>query len=111
MSPGPNPTQVAPRAGQPALQAAIVWQPADGDLRRYPLCDRIARRDGGLFLAGPLFLEVGEEIALEFQLPDGPVRARARVTAVVRDEHPGMLVALIDADEPTARRIRDAAGD
>jgi hypothetical protein len=111
MSPGPNPNQVAPRAGQLALQAALVWQPADGEARRYPVCDGVRRRDGGLFLAGPFFLEVGEEVALEFQLSDGPVRARARVTEVVRGEQPGMLVALIDADEPTAGRIRAAAGD
>ena len=40
---------------------------------------------GGAFVRSPLLFEVGEELDMEFQIPDGPlVRARGRVVRVER---------------------------
>lgn len=41
---------------------------------------------GGAFLRSDLLFEIGEELAIEFQIPDGPtVRAQGRVARVVRE--------------------------
>jgi uncharacterized protein (TIGR02266 family) len=45
---------------------------------------------GGAFLRSDLLFEVGEELRIEFSLPDGPrVRAHGRVVRVSRERDPG----------------------
>ena len=66
---------------------------------------------GGAFIRSDLLFEVGEELTLEFALPDGrTVRARGKVVRVARDTGgdlvPGMgiqFVNLADADRDAIR--------
>jgi uncharacterized protein (TIGR02266 family) len=68
---------------------------------------------GGAFIRSDLLFEVGEELQLDFALPDGQqVRARGRVVRVARDSGddviPGMgiqFVALTDADRDAIRAL------
>jgi hypothetical protein len=103
-------TRPAAGAGT-ALGGALLWQgEGDAEPRAYPLFDGIAAVDGGIFLAGGYFLEIGEEATIELHLPDGAVRARIQVTEVRGGDQPGMVAALVDTDEATRERIRAAAG-
>jgi len=98
----------ATRAGASPPIAALVWLD-EGEARTYPVFDALALRPSGFFLGGGFFLEIDEETTIEFRLPDGAVRARARVVGVERDPRPGMVVALMDVDEATRARITAAA--
>lgn len=68
---------------------------------------------GGAFIRSDLLFEVGEELQLDFTLPDGRVvRARGKVVRVARDSGddviPGMgiaFVALTDADRDAIRSL------
>ena len=105
MTSSTKPTPVA--APEPAVALAVALVLGAG--AAYPLFDTACATAGGIFLAGPYFLEVDEEATLEFHLSDGAVRARARVIEVRRGEQPGMVVALVDTDEATSTRITTAA--
>ncbi|HEX4460755.1 MAG TPA: PilZ domain-containing protein [Polyangia bacterium] len=68
---------------------------------------------GGAFIRSDLLFEVGEELQLDFALPDGrTVQARGKVVRVARDSGddviPGMgiqFVALSDADRESIRAL------
>lgn len=68
---------------------------------------------GGAFIRSDLLFEVGEELQLDFAMPDGrQVRARGKVVRVARDSGddviPGMgiqFVALTDADRDAIREL------
>jgi uncharacterized protein (TIGR02266 family) len=68
---------------------------------------------GGAFIRSDLLFEVGEELQLDFTLPDGrPVSARGKVVRVARDSGddviPGMGIAflgLTDADREAIRAL------
>jgi hypothetical protein len=68
---------------------------------------------GGAFIRSDLLFEVGEELQLDFTLPDGrAVRARGKVVRVARDSGddviPGMGIAfsaLTDADRDAIRAL------
>ena len=97
---------------------------ADADKRRHPrvkaqlhvaLLDGAQRTDtklhsltedlcpGGMFVRSEFLLEVGEEVALSFELPGGTkVLARGRVAHVQSSrERAGMGLSLIHISEPT----------
>ena len=68
---------------------------------------------GGAFIRSDLLFEVGEELQLDFAMPDGrQIRARGKVVRVARDSGddviPGMgiqFVALTDADRDAIRAL------
>jgi hypothetical protein len=68
---------------------------------------------GGAFIRSDLLFEVGEELQLDFALPDGQiVRARGKVVRVARDSGddviPGMgimFVALAEGDREAIRAL------
>jgi Tfp pilus assembly protein PilZ len=68
---------------------------------------------GGAFIRSDLLFEVGEELQLDFAMPDGrQVRARGKVVRVARDSGdeviPGMgiqFVALTDIDRDAIRAL------
>jgi len=66
---------------------------------------------GGAFLRSDLLFEIGEELRIEFSLPEGPrVRARGRVVRVSRErdaEHvPGMGVEFTDLSDSDRDAVR-----
>lgn len=70
-------------------RASIV---ADAGNATYEMFDVVSIDDAGARLAGPLFLEVGEEITLRLPNGEGDRVVRARVVAVERGEHGGVSV-------------------
>lgn len=66
---------------------------------------------GGAFLRSDLLFEVGEELHVEFQLPDGLlVRARSRVVRVARGEsgaEAGMGIAFTLLSDRDREAVRD----
>jgi hypothetical protein len=91
-----------------ALAAAVVWS-GDGAAKTYPAFATLRSHARGGFLAGRLFLEVEEEVELELSAGGAVVgRARVRVVEIVRGEQPGMVVALVEADEAVRARIAQA---
>lgn len=99
----------AAASGPAGPRANLVLGPAlSGDSERtYAAFTALARRPAGLFLAGPFFLEAGEEAELEVDLPDGRTRVTVRVLELVREGEPGMVVALVG--DPAACARIDAA--
>ena len=65
---------------------------------------------GGAFLRSDLLFEVGEELELEFQLPDGgrTIRTRGRVVHVQREpiDSAGMGIAFAGLDEGERAAVR-----
>jgi Tfp pilus assembly protein PilZ len=66
---------------------------------------------GGAFIRSDLLFEVGEELQLDFTLPDGrQVRARGKVVRVARDSGddviPGMGIAFVALGEGDRDAIR-----
>jgi uncharacterized protein (TIGR02266 family) len=66
---------------------------------------------GGAFIRSDLLFEVGEELQLDFSLPDGrSVRARGKVVRVARDSGddviPGMGIAFVDLGDADREAIR-----
>lgn len=66
---------------------------------------------GGAFVRSDLLFEVGEELQLDFTLPDSRVvRARGRVVRVARDSGddviPGMGIQFVALGEPDREAIR-----
>lgn len=66
---------------------------------------------GGAFLRSDLLLDLGEELAIEFQLPNGPhVTARARVVHVAHDPGEkgvaGMGIAFVEIADHHREAVR-----
>jgi hypothetical protein len=96
----------APKAAQRVVTAAVVSR--DGGAEAFPMFEAVEVTATGAFLAGPMLLEIDEELGLELALGDGAaVRSLARVTRVDRGARPGVHVAFVGMSA-AARQQLDA---
>lgn len=82
-----------------AARAAIVVESGDRT-RIYRMYEAREITPEGAFLAGALFLEIGETVTLELSWSEGEaVRVSARVVALEHAGTPGMTVAFSHVDD------------
>lgn len=85
---------------------AVVLSSA-GQARRYRMYEATNITPEGATLVGGLLLEANEEVALELRMPDGALRAGARVVEILLGSAPAMRVVwtgLADADRRLLHR-------
>ena len=101
------------RYARSAVELPVTVADANNSVHGHIQFDTQDLSVGGAFVRSDLLFEVGEELQLDFTLPDGrAVRARGKVVRVARDSGddviPGMgiqFVALSDADRDAIRAL------
>lgn len=87
--------------------AAVILAVDGESSNRYEMFEATEMSAEGAFLAGDLFLEVGELVTLQL-VADGqdPVRAQARVVRLERGGRNGMAVAFQDLGDDARRALQ-----
>jgi hypothetical protein len=102
-----SPQKSSPALAAPALGAALevaVVIPSAGQGAVYGMVEARDLVADGLTLVGGLLLEKGEEVTLEFRLPDRSViRARVRIIGIGPDA--AMRAAFVGLDETDRQRL------
>ena len=81
------------------------------DSTSYPMYEAQALTPKGFFLAGSLFLEVDEELTVEFALDGGShVRTRVRVERVDHGSVPGMAVLFAELSDSDREKLEGLLG-
>jgi hypothetical protein len=95
----------------PAGQAVASVVVTEGDAASvYPMFEVKRLTPEGAFLAGSLFLEVGEITMMELSWDQRTqVRLRARVISLARGDEPGMSVVFPELDERERKLIEERA--
>lgn len=90
------------------LRAVILLVEGDEKPCSYEMFEATEMSADGVFLAGDLFLEIGETVTLELAA-DGadPVRAQARVIRLERGDRNGMAVAFQDLGDEERRALQE----
>jgi hypothetical protein len=105
-----EPRTSSDRDTPPGRAVASVVVTRDDAIAVYPMFEAIRLTTEGAFLAGSLFLEVGEITTLELSWDQGTrVRVQARVISLSRGEEPGMAVVFLELDERERKLIEERA--
>lgn len=93
------------------ISAALVLGEGDGECV-YAMYDARALSSAGVFLAGPLLLEKGEELLLELMLDAGTrVRVKGHVVSSTRGQPAGVTVRFSGVGEKERELLDAYAGE
>jgi hypothetical protein len=96
----------AAKAGDGAMACAVVTEGKGASI--YPMFEVTRLGVDGAFLAGLLFLEVGESAVVELSWDEHTrIRVRVRVASLDRGDAPGMSVVFPQLDERERKLIEE----
>ena len=97
-------------AGAQPVKVALVLPNGDDSPRVYDMFEAVELNGEGAFLAGEVFLEVGELVTLQLtQAGQDLVKAQARVVGLERGARNGMAVVFRDLGEQERRTLKRLA--
>ena len=101
---------------QTKYRVALVRSEGGQDICVYPMFERAYLSAAGGFLAGEVFLEVGEVVTIQISFVDEVLNVTARVDGLQFGDAPGVTVTFVDSSEaekqalaarfPQTRRVR-----